>query len=79
MTTNTAAPLPRTVEAIDDALLNLHHDLNTVIAEVYVITRDAMLAAVRGATMHLRYGRIERAAEIVEGITADLHLVGLTR
>lgn len=67
----------RTIEDIDNALTEIHHALNTVTAPAYLVTRDAMLAGVRGATMHLRFGRIERAAAIVDCMRSDLHLIGL--
>lgn len=78
MTTRPAlAPTARTIDAIDAGLLALNADLGTVSAEVYLISRDAMYAGVRGATMHLRLGRIERAAAILDGMRDDLWTVGL--
>lgn len=78
MTTTSTAPAPiaRTVEDIDTALIEIHHSLHTVTAPAHLVMRDAMLAGVRGATLHLRFGRIERAAAIVDSMRRDLHLIG---
>jgi hypothetical protein len=76
--TNTAATVDRDPIAIDDALIALNHDLNAVVTDHPVIAthRDAMLAGVRGAVMHLHYGRIERAASIIDCIRDDMARLG---
>ena len=55
---------------IDDALIDLNGKLGHDFASHP--RAEAMRAAVLAATMHLRYGRIERAAGIVKAIRADL-------
>jgi hypothetical protein len=56
--------------ATDDALIDLNGKLGH---EFDAHPRvEAMRSAVLAATMHLRYGRIDRAAGIANAIRADL-------
>jgi hypothetical protein len=79
MTNTETAPVARTIEAIDQGLIDLHQDLwasEKAAHELFMVHRDAMLAGVRGATMHLRFGRIERAAEILDAMREDFARFG---
>ena len=56
--------------ATDDDLIDLNGKLGHDFHDHPRV--EAMRAAVLAATMHLRYGRIERAAGIAAAIRADL-------
>ena len=61
--------------AIDTELIEMNYDLGAMTFPRWSMTetiRADLLAGVRGTLMHLRYGRIERAAAIVEGMRPDL-------
>ena len=61
--------------AIDTELIEMNYDLGAMTFPHWSMTetiRADLLAGVRGTLMHLRYGRIERAAAIVEGMRPDL-------
>lgn len=75
---NTTAPVDRDTIAIDDALVDLSARLGALSFPDWSaeeIMRGALLAGVRGATMHLHLGRLERAASIVDAIREDIHQI----
>lgn len=70
----TTAPIAHDAIAIDNALVALNSTLLNGTSHRQL--RADMLAAVRGATMRLHYGELERAATIAERVRADLYRIG---
>jgi hypothetical protein len=73
MNATTTAPVAHDPIAIDDALIDLHHTL-THTPDMHP-NSSAMISAIRSGVMHLHYGRLARAAGIVDRIRTDLAAV----